>query len=1427
MIITGYTGYTIDNYPGSDNKGGIYPHGDVDRCLIGFTYPARLNDVEFEISEEQGDWGAYMPNGEIIPLSTPEVLFHSRDNAVVQFDMNVRYPSNSPVFLVNLHGNGSWTITEKPNRTFKPTTITANFGFTTHGDGRTIPYPHGDVDTVRFSIPYARRPNKVDFDITPNIGHWGARMGNGELIDLTSPIVQTTPDMAIVNFKMNSRYPSESPCLLVRKVQEAAYTIREIPSDQVQAANVKGISGIPSTIFVGERVTLLSIIFDPPDASNKRIDWRIVDAGSTNIKIQNNKIYCSNVGTFVIRATITNKDGSVYTKDFIVTAIKTDLTIKKQPEAVTTVTFNEIKEALTVYANVTIGKINYQWYSNATNTNIGGTPISGQDKKFFKLPTNLQPGDYYFFCEISGDETIGSRRTNVATIRVRRKLNGISITPNNNFLAPGETRRYYYHTDPPDTDELYTYSWNSSRDEIISIDQQGNATAHNNGTATISVYHNESNKQVMTAIDITTTFVPIQKITLNLNNSNALEIGEAYPLTAAITPTNATYSAIVWEVVDAGTTGARINNNILRVSEAGIVTIRARVEKGISLQNSYTQDFSFTVQKRFEPVTSINLLNDIGNLYPGNLLVLRSNVIPVNATNSVCTWSIVSGSDKATLSGNILTLNAQGIVTLRATVLNGATATTNYTKDFTINIEPKFVPVQSISIPLSIDCSNNNGRVPSNTNLDCTVSPSNATKQNISLTDPKVITETGQTVAGVTARITTDNQSTKTLTVSSLSLTYESNLYVKITAIVADGISPGVPFTSVHNVYLIPPKKTGFIPLTGIEFDLPMKMRAYRPFIIGKFKTVTPPGASVADDPTFVVYNDAINGASIPSDGNNYSGVIPNGPMRPRAYGFLFNPQTPGEKEIYGNFGVIFESKYNWTHDSHYGYLFNKGYFRIKLTYENAGVEITPTYPNTDVEHEDFEQFYTFYVDDPYIPVVGINNIPETIVAGTEYILSPEIDVGDGFNPGNGYIHANILWDNDKATYETINWTIYDIIPNTAIVNLNGNILKATTPCSFKLKATIEQGLVEEGSVEDHIWNNNSYHYTARPYTKDFPTITVTEAETSNPDPYLILTLTQNRTVSIYKKSEIEQLKSTSEPASTLSIEVNGQGIKKNEITGIKFMNAFDLDNLTNFARNCTALTTLSREGDPPNSHFTIPDSVKGKNCLRNFLMGCTSFNQQIIIPISVVQSGNNNMERAFEGFLRDCRSFNQPITLPNIDNIDNIGTQNRMLESFLRGCTSFNQSITLPKKCYGERFLYSFMRGCTLFNSEITLPTDVVSGRKIMEDFLRDCTAFNQPIILPTAISGAYNTVGFMHECRAMQSIINVPNVNCAAAMSQEEHVLSSYTKINCALVNTGPLITGAGAAKFKTQIGGNLPPPPEPGEPEDENYVPYRKLR
>jgi hypothetical protein len=100
------------------------------------------------------------------------------------------------------------------------------------------------------------------------------------------------------------------------------------------------------------------------------------------------------------------------------------ITITSHPQS-TTVAEGRITGSLSVTASVSPREIlTYQWYSNTSNSNSGGTAIKGEMSRTFTIPTNLtgtgSGSQYYYFCEVRATGATPVR-SDVATVTVVKR----------------------------------------------------------------------------------------------------------------------------------------------------------------------------------------------------------------------------------------------------------------------------------------------------------------------------------------------------------------------------------------------------------------------------------------------------------------------------------------------------------------------------------------------------------------------------------------------------------------------------------------------------------------------------------------------------------------------------------------------------------------------------------------------------------------------------------------------------------------------------------------------------------------------------------------------------------------------------------------------------------------------------------------------
>ena len=255
------------------------------------------------------------------------------------------------------------------------------------------------------------------------------------------------------------------------------------------------------------------------------------------------------------------------------------------------------------------------------------------------------------------------------------------------------------------------------------------------------------------------TVEPVTEITLDIHLED-VEAGTPVVLAVTVEPEGATNQTVVWTVKDAGTTGAVITDNVLNTTGAGTVTITATITDGKGIGEDYTKDFVLTVAPAFEAVTEIALDVSLSTITAGAPVTLAATITPDNATNQTVVWTVKdAGTTGASITGNVLNTTGDGTVTITATIVNGSSKTTSFTKDFTITVETAFVAVTDITgVPSSV-----NAKTP--LTLTATVTPANATNQTI-VWSVKSAGATGAAITGATLNTTAAGSVTITATIA-------------------------------------------------------------------------------------------------------------------------------------------------------------------------------------------------------------------------------------------------------------------------------------------------------------------------------------------------------------------------------------------------------------------------------------------------------------------------------------------------------------------------------------------------------------------------------------------------------------------------------------------------------------------------------------
>ena len=281
--------------------------------------------------------------------------------------------------------------------------------------------------------------------------------------------------------------------------------------------------------------------------------------------------------------------------------------IVTQPASTTAVNVGG-SASLSVAATVSdSGTLSYQWYSNATNSNSGGSLIAGATGASYAAPTTTAGTTYYYVVVTNTNNSVNGTKTATATSNAAK----VTVAPIVNAATPSIA------TQPASTTAVnvggsasLSVAATVSDSGTLSYQWYSNATNSNSGgsliagatgatyaapttTAGTTYYYvvvtNTNNsvngtktataKSNVATVNVTREAQRVTAITVS-SASDTLYVGDSLQFNATVAPNNAADKTFSWSVVP-GTGAATISaNGLLAATGAGTVTVQATAHDG-------------------------------------------------------------------------------------------------------------------------------------------------------------------------------------------------------------------------------------------------------------------------------------------------------------------------------------------------------------------------------------------------------------------------------------------------------------------------------------------------------------------------------------------------------------------------------------------------------------------------------------------------------------------------------------------------------------------------------------------------------------------------------------------------------------------------------------------------------------------------------
>lgn len=253
-------------------------------------------------------------------------------------------------------------------------------------------------------------------------------------------------------------------------------------------------------------------------------------------------------------------------------------------------------------------------------------------------------------------------------------IENIYFSEKETSMLVGENIQIPLSIEPMDATDK-TILWESSNNQIVSVDEEGNLQSLAVGTVTITA---TTKNGLSATITLRVVNMPDDEkdepISITLNETHLqMRVNDTFDLDANILPITASTANVKW---------SSNNSNIAWVDERGVVTaleegsttIMATTDNGLTAECTITISGINDDQQEI-PVENIVIAPEQPNMYVGETITLTATVYPENATNKNFQWSADSPAVELTdnLDGTCtIRAMAEGAVNVFAIANNGA-----------------------------------------------------------------------------------------------------------------------------------------------------------------------------------------------------------------------------------------------------------------------------------------------------------------------------------------------------------------------------------------------------------------------------------------------------------------------------------------------------------------------------------------------------------------------------------------------------------------------------------------------------------------------------------------------------------------------------------------------------------------------------------
>ena len=353
----------------------------------------------------------------------------------------------------------------------------------------------------------------------------------------------------------------------------------------------------------------------PENATNRNVVWKLVSGDAISLS-NTGVIQAKKVGEALVRAEAADGSG-----------ITAECKVVVKPRLVQAISLNATQKELIVSDAFSLTATAMP--ENATNRNVVWKLVSGDAISLSN--TGVIQAKKVGEALIRAEAADGSGVSAECKVVVKPHLvQAISLNATQKNLIIGDSFTLTA-TLSPENATNHNVVWKLVSGDAISLSNTGVIQAKKVGEALVRAEAADGSG-VSAECKVVVKPRLVQSISLNTTQKELI-VGDAFSLTATLSPENATNRNVIWKLVS-GDAISLSNTGVIQAKKVGAALVRAEAEDGSGI----TAECKVVVKPRLVQEISLKLEKD--TVAVGEHFTVTADVLPKNATNSTLQWSV-------------------------------------------------------------------------------------------------------------------------------------------------------------------------------------------------------------------------------------------------------------------------------------------------------------------------------------------------------------------------------------------------------------------------------------------------------------------------------------------------------------------------------------------------------------------------------------------------------------------------------------------------------------------------------------------------------------------------------------------------------------------------------------------------------------------